>query len=162
MRCREKNTGSVRLAVIGRIAPGSPAATVLLLGALFLAHGQQCAAAEGHDAPGMSHAVTADGTVHLSMQPVGAAAGLLTASTVSQAAHLLDSTGTPGSPGHLGVVCVAALLAGAACWLLLARRQPSRKAPPLAPIRWPGAFRVPIARWPWAPPNLTLLCVSRT
>lgn len=156
----QENARLVSMVGVGRAAARSVAATVLLLGALFLTHGLRCVAAEGHDSTGMSHPATASSPANASMHPIGAEVGLLTPLAVPLIANLVDPTGADGPLSHPGVLCVAVLLVGAACWLQLAKRRPSRRDLPHAPVRRPGAFRAEISRW--HPPNLTLLCVCRT
>lgn len=145
-----------------RSAAGSLAATLLLVGTLFLAHGLQCAAAQEHDPVAMGHAPTVLGTVDVSMHADDAGVGLLFSVAAPPMAHLVDPAGADGLLSHPSVVCVAVLLTGAVFWMLLTRRQPSRGDPAPWPARHLGVLRAVMCRRLTDPPSLALLCVCRT
>lgn len=144
-----------------RSPAGSLAATLLFVGAVFLAHGLQCAAGQGHDAVATSHPPTVLGTVDASIHTVDAGVGLLFSVAVPQLGHLVDPAGADGL-SHAGMVCVAVLLTGAVFAMSLTRRQPSRGDPPPWPARNPGVLRTVMDRRLPPPPTLALLCVCRT
>lgn len=143
---------------------GKAVPVVLLLAALFLAHGLQCAVAAEHGPGVPSHHVDALAPGHGSLphgiagDAVGVAAGLL-----PLLAHRVDPRGDSGSPGHAaGVICVAVLIA-AGTFLLWAGRYKSSGGQKLRHLANGYSSRLgALARW-WPPSaGMAVLCVSRT
>ncbi len=143
-------------------AGGSLGAAVLLMAALFLAHGLQCAAASDHGPLAMSHTllapVAADDLMHDGTPGHEFQLALLVSS-------LSDPVATVGGPDVLsqaGVVCVAALTA-MGLWFLSARKT---LLPGQQTLLWPAGGRIPqlraAARWRTPPLDLAVLCVLRT
>ena len=151
----------------GRVCPswsagGSLVAAVLLMAALFLAHGLHCAAASGHGPVAVSHTLVA---------PVAAddlmdhgATGHESEPTVVVTPLTGPGATVEGSgvPGQAGVVCVTVLTA-LGIWVLSARR-----TLPLgrASLLWPaGGLTLQLraaTRWRPPPLDLAVLCVLRT
>lgn len=138
---------------------------VVLLAALFLAHGLQCAVPTVHE-PGevLTHDVgvlaSGGGAVQhgVAGDAVGLAAGLL-----PLVVHQVNPPGNSSSPGHAaGVVCVAVLIA-AGTFFLLAGRYLSYGGHGAGRVAT-GFFSQPkaLARWRPPSPDMAVLCVLRT
>jgi len=148
--------------------PGRPLrepflAAAVVLAALFLAHGLQCVAAQSHGPTPSSQTSAASAVFDGSMPAGHDGVRLLTSAALPPVAGLGARVSAHFSRGHLGVVCVAVLAAGAICWLrspkwmvLVGRRLP------VWPPHWASVSLRVVGRW--RPPllNLALLCVSRT
>ena len=152
-------------------------AAVLLLAAVFLGHGLQCAttgngATHVGTAVGAGHAVSADDGLSATAVAVGAAHAQPTASvtvhtgtapaTEHDVAPAATTGGTQGHwhglPGHLLAACLAVLAAGLAILLVLA-------ALGLVRLVLAAARRSCVRGLPWLvpprPPDLLSLCVLR-
>ncbi|MBA3367579.1 MAG: hypothetical protein H0T99_02690 [Geodermatophilaceae bacterium] len=142
-------------------AGGSLVLAVLLMAALFLAHGLQCAAALDHGPVAMSHTLLA---------PVAADDVMPDGSTRdrSDVTMLVSSLADPVATvtgrdvlGQAGVVCVAVLTA-IGLWFL---SRPTALLAAPGVLLWPAGGRTPqlraAARWRPPAPDLAVLCVLR-
>lgn len=143
------------------MAGASLGAAVLLMAALFLAHGLQCAAASDHGRVALSHSlvmpVAADDLIH---EGADGHESELTVLGLALAYPVSDSDAL----GRASVVCVAAFTA-VGLWFLSARRvapTSRRQSASLWPGRGPTARKSDTARWRPQPFDLALLCVLRT
>ncbi len=148
-------------AVPGWSGAASLAVAGLLLAALFLAHGVQCAAALGPGPAPMTHVVLppalADHEVH-----VGVAGDNLDLMTLlTPVGELVHTLGGGSMPGTAGAVCVAILI-GAGIWLLARRLRLACRIVPSWSAGPPYTRLAMTARMRLSPPDLSVLCVLRT
>lgn len=143
---------------------GSLAAAVVLMAALFLAHGLQCAAASDHGPVAMSHtliaSVAADDSMHDGIAGHKSEFGML----VTAPAYPVATVSSTDAQGRAGVVCVAVFTA-MALWFLSARRavlSGRGRAASSCLASGTSARLSAAARWRPPPLNLAVLCVLRT
>ena len=146
-----------------RSAGGSLIAAGLLLAALFLAHGLQCAAASDHGPVAMSHTLVAPAPADYLMHhgTTGHESELMLLVTVL--ADPVATVGSRGALGQAGVVCVAVLTA-MGLWFRYARKS---RLLMQAALVWPAGRptlqpRATAGRWRPPPVDLAVLCVLRT
>lgn len=156
-----ENAGWGRSAGQGRSAGESVVVAVLLMGALFLAHGLQCASASEHGPVAMDHTIAVPGVPHDSIAGnVGDQSEL-----VLLVSALNDPVATIGGSdvlGQAGVVCVAVLTA-MGIWYLMARRVLLvGRGARLWPVHGLALRFRAAARWRPPPLDLAVLCVLRT
>jgi len=141
---------------------GSLVAAMLIMAALFLAHGLQCAAAADHGPGAMSHTlvapVAADDVTHEGGTGHESEFTMLVGS-------LADPVATVGGrdvPGQAGVVCVAVLTA-MGLWFLSARKSKLPRQGAYGRLAQGATSQLRVAA-PWRPPphDLAVLCVLRT
>ena len=145
-----------------RSAGGSLIAAGLLLAALFLAHGLQCAAASDHGPVAMSHTlvapVAADDVTHEGGTGHESEFTMLVGS-------LADPVATVSGrdvPGQAGVVCVAVLTA-MGLWFLSARKSLLSGQGAYGRLAQGATSQLRVAaRWRPPPHDLAVLCVVRT
>ncbi len=141
---------------------GSLVAAMLIMAALFLAHGLQCAAASDHGPVAVGHTLVAPMAADDSMH--NGTAGHESARTLLVTA-LSDPVATVGGrdmSGQPGVVCVAVLTA-MGLWFLSARKSLlSGQGALLWPAGGPTLQLRAAARWRPPPLDLAVLCVLRT
>ena len=143
-------------------AGGFLVAAVLVMVALFLAHGLQCAAASDYGPVAMSHTlvvpVAADGGMHHGAMGHESQPTML----VTVLADPVATVGGSDVAGWAGVVCVAVLTA-MGIWFLSARRTLLvDRGVLLWPAGGPTSRLRAAARWRPPPLDLAVLCVLRT
>ena len=145
-----------------RSAGGSLIAAGLLLAALFLAHGLQCAAASDHGPVAMSHTLVAPAPADYLMHhgTTGHESELMLLVTVL--ADPVATVGSRGALGQAGVVCVAVLTA-MGLWFLSARKSKLPRQGAYGRLAQGATSQLRVAaRWRPPPHDLALLCVLRT
>jgi hypothetical protein len=134
---------------------------VLLMAALFLAHGPQCAAAAEHGPVAMSHALVApvaaddvmrDGTTEDESEPTMLVLAL---------ADPVAAVGGGDVLGRWGVSCVAVLTA-MGLWFLSRKSMLSGRGALLWPAGRAASRLSAAALWRPQPRDLAILCVLRT
>lgn len=153
----------------GRVGPSwsagsSTVATVLLMAALFLAHGLQCAVASDHGPVAMSHTLVAPFAAEDVLHDGATRHGSELSMLVSALAHPVATVGGRDGPGRAGVVCVAVLTA-IGLWFLSVRKAvlSSRgQGASSCPAGDPTARLSAAARWRPPALDLAVLCVLRT
>lgn len=147
-----------------RSAGGPLVAAVLLITALFLAHGLQCAAASDHGPVAVSHTLVAPVPVSDLMHDGTTGHESERSLLLRSLADPLATVGGRDMLGQAGVVCVAVLTA-VGLWFLSTRKavlSGEGQGRSLWPAGGPTARLSAAARW--RPPRLDLavLCVLRT
>ena len=145
-----------------RSAGGSLIAAGLLLAALFLAHGLQCAAASDHGPVAMSHTLVAPAPADYLMHhgTTGHESELMLLVTVL--ADPVATVGSRGALGQAGVVCVAVLTA-MGLWFLSARKLKLPRQGAYGRLAQGATSQLRVAaRWRPPPHDLAVLCVLRT
>lgn len=147
--------------VLGWPALTSLAAIGVLMAALFLAHGLQCAATLAHGPSPTSSAILApaiaDDVMHHGTAPDRPEPTVLTAS----AADPVLSLGGRHMLVRAGVVCVAVLI-GAGVWLLGRHARLNSGSANSWPSGRTCRQLLAVARWRLMAPDLAVLCVLRT
>lgn len=142
-----------------RPAAGSLIAALLVLSALFLAHGLQCAAADRHSPAAMTHSMATPGGSDTPIHGAEPEQRFLASTMVPATA---GAVGAAGTFDHAGQVCVAVLIAGAVFWLLARRTMETFRHGLRRSARWLSVQPHAAARWRPPTPGLTVLGVSRT
>ncbi len=143
-------------------AGGSWGAAVLLMAALFLAHGLQCAAASDHGAVAVGHILVAPVAADDSMHHGTTGHDFPLTSLGTAFADPVATVGGRDVLGNAGVLCVA-VLTGMGLWFLSARKSvlPGKRA-----LLWPAGEPTlqlrAAARWRPPPLDQAVLCVLRT